>query len=76
MPAASGIAAWDGISRRWHDLAAKRLFFYVRLYESGRWHLYFDNPQDFAAHMASVIDLERTWARLAGRPSQALDPPS
>ena len=75
MSAASGIAAWHGMSCRWHDLAARRLFFYVRLFESGRWRLYFDSRSDFLAHMASVRELERTWARLAGRPAADLDLP-
>lgn len=68
MPATSGNPVFDGISRRWHELAARRLGFYATLYKSGRWTLYFPSRQEFAAHMMTVMDTEKAWARLAGRP--------
>jgi hypothetical protein len=67
MPATSGNPVFEGISRRWHELAARRLGFYAALYQSGRWTLYFSSRQKFAAYLTMVMDTERTWARLAGR---------
>jgi len=54
------------LTERWHDLAKRRLLSYVDLYHSGRWTLYYENPDQFAVRLVEVIATEKTWATLAG----------
>ena len=71
MPATSGTSRWDGIARRWHDLAGRKLVFYAELHRSGRWQLYFKSREEFVVHLNAAMKVENIWARLAGR--QAAD---
>lgn len=67
MPAAQGAGPFDDLSRRWHDLAERRLAYFAEFHRSGRWRLYYRTEQQFAARMLEVINAARIWARLAGR---------
>ena len=67
MPAGQGGPRFNDLSRRWHDLADRRLAHFVELYHSGRWRFYYATEEQFAAHMLEVIRAARIWARLAGR---------
>ena len=67
MPAMSGTSRLDGVSRRWHDLAGRKLAFYAELHRSGRWQLYFKSRDEFVAHLNAAMKLESIWAGLAGR---------
>lgn len=71
MPAAQGGPRFDDLTRRWHDLAERRLAHFAELYHSGRWRLYYRTEQQFAARMLEVIRMAKIWALLAGR-----EPPS
>lgn len=55
-----------GLSQRWHELARRRLLAYVDLYRSGRWTLYYEEREQFAARMVEVVNTEKVWAVLAG----------
>ncbi len=67
MPAGQGGPRFNSLSRRWHDLAERRLAYFVELYHTGRWRLYYATEERFATHMLDVIRSARIWARLAGR---------
>lgn len=67
MPITQGGRRFDDLSRRWHDLANRRLAHFAELYRSGRWRHYYRTEQEFAAQMLQVIETAKIWARLAGR---------
>jgi uncharacterized repeat protein (TIGR03809 family) len=72
MPVTHGGLPFDDLSRRWHDLAERRLRHFVELYRSGRWQRYYASEEQFAARMLDVIRAAKVWARLAGRAQPAL----
>jgi hypothetical protein len=63
---ASGAFPSESLLRRWHALAKRRLLDYADFYRSGRWTLYYESREQFAALMVKVIETEKVWARLAG----------
>lgn len=54
----------DAISKKWFDLAQRRLDYYVELYRSGRYRHYF-TEETLALRMLDVIQAVRQWAELA-----------
>jgi hypothetical protein len=53
-------------TRRWLDLAERRLAYYDALYRSGRWRRYFASETLFARRMLDVITVTQSFRRLAG----------
>ncbi len=74
MPARLGAARFDAISRKWLDLAERRLHYYVELYQSGRWQHYY-TKRVLAVRMRDVIGAVRLWKKLATQapPASAVD---
>lgn len=66
MPAITGAERLEKISQRWHDLAERRLAYFVELYQSGRWRHYY-TQEAFALRMLDVIKAARIWGEIAGR---------
>ena len=54
----------DSISKKWFDLAQRRLDYYVELYRSGRFRHYY-TEEAMALRMLDVIKAVRQWAELA-----------
>jgi len=54
----------DAISKKWFDLAQRRLDYYVELYRSGRYRHYYSD-ETLALRMLDVIRAVRQWAELA-----------
>jgi hypothetical protein len=52
-------------TRRWLDLAERRLAYYDALYRSGRWRRYFASETLFARRMLEVMTVTQTFRRLA-----------
>lgn len=69
MPVTRGGRPFDELSRRWHELAERRLVYFIELYRSGRWKRYYASEEQFAVRMLDVIRAAKTWASLAGRTS-------
>jgi uncharacterized repeat protein (TIGR03809 family) len=67
MPPLQGGSTFDGIARKWCDLAQRRLDYFIELYRSGRWAHYYSEA-DFSARMRDVIAAAKIWAALAQRP--------
>ncbi|MGH6665265.1 MAG: TIGR03809 family protein [Pseudolabrys sp.] len=65
MPAQPG-PRFDEMSRRWLDLAERRLVYFAGLYQSGRWRRYY-TPQVFAAHLADAMKAVTIWRALAAQ---------
>jgi cytochrome c len=66
MPALPGAPRFDEISRKWLDLAERRLVYFAELYRSGRWQRYYTRER-FTVLMRDVIGAVKTWKRLAAR---------
>lgn len=60
----------DQITKKWHDLAERRLAHYTELYRSGRWQHYY-TQELFATRMLDVINVAKKWRMLAGGPQNA-----
>jgi uncharacterized repeat protein (TIGR03809 family) len=67
MPAQPG-PRFDEMSRKWLDLAERRLGYYSGLYQSGRWRRYY-TPESFAERIVDVVKAVTIWRRLAGQAS-------
>ena len=65
MPAVQGGPRLDVIARQWHDLAERRLAYFIELYRSGRWTHYYTQER-FAVRMRDVIRAVKVWRELAG----------
>lgn len=76
MAAGQGGHPFDDLSRRWHDLADRRLAYFAELHRSGRWRLYYRTEQQFAVRMLEVIRAAKIWAELAGREPPTVTLPS
>lgn len=68
MPAVQGGLRLDEISRKWRDLADRRLAYFTELYRSGRWKHYY-TPEDFTVRMRDVVKAAKVWSNLADRTS-------
>jgi uncharacterized repeat protein (TIGR03809 family) len=66
MPALQGGRRFDAISRKWCDLAERRLVYFTELYRSGRWTHYYTR-EDFTLLMRDVIRAVKVWGELADR---------
>ncbi len=67
MSAVQGSDARLGeISRKWRDLADRRLAYFTELYRSGRWKHYY-TQEDFVARMRDVVKAAKVWSDLADR---------
>lgn len=65
MPAKPSGPHLQDVARRWHDLAERRLAYFIELYRSGRWKHYYTR-ESFAMRMHDVIKAARVWDELAG----------
>ena len=66
MPAVQREQRFDKLALKWHDLADRRLSYFIELYRSGRWKHYY-TPEAFSARMADVIKAKKAWDKLAYR---------
>ena len=66
MPATPGVSRFDELSRRWLDLAERRLAYFSELYRSGRWRRYY-TPESFADRVVDVMKAVTVWRELAGQ---------
>lgn len=66
MPAKPSGPHLQDVTRRWQDLAERRLDYFLELYRSGRWQHYYTR-ESFAMRMLDVIKAARVWDELAGR---------
>ena len=66
MPAVQGSHRLDKVTRQWHDLADRRLDYFIELYQSGRWKHYYTRER-FALRMLDVIRAVKVWGELADR---------
>ena len=56
----------ERVTRRWLELAERRLVYYEELYRSGRWQHYFPTEAHFARRMLDVIKVAKAFRRIAG----------
>ena len=70
MPAIQPRPRFDEISRKWLDLAERRLAHFIELYRSGRWQRYY-TEENLTVRMRDAIRAVTIWRKLAG---QALPP--
>lgn len=68
MPAVQGGYRLDEISRKWRDLADRRLAYFTELYRSGRWKHYY-SEEEFVERMRDVVKAAKVWSNLADRTS-------
>jgi uncharacterized repeat protein (TIGR03809 family) len=66
MPALQGGYRLEEISRKWRDLAERRLAYFTELYRSGRWTHYY-TPEEFGVRMRDVVKAAKQWRNLADR---------
>jgi hypothetical protein len=67
MPAGTNVLRLERVTRKWLDLAERRLAYYDELYRSGRWSLYFPTQELFAVRMLDVIKVVKVLRRVAQR---------
>jgi uncharacterized repeat protein (TIGR03809 family) len=70
MPAMQGAPRFDGISRKWLNLAERRLAHFIDLYRSGRWRHYYTKER-FAECVRDAIRAVTIWKKLAGQAAVA-----
>jgi uncharacterized repeat protein (TIGR03809 family) len=60
--------AWQpaDYARQWHALAKRRRDYFVELYRSGRWRLYYTEER-FLAHVREVMQEVESWGVLASK---------
>jgi uncharacterized repeat protein (TIGR03809 family) len=66
MPSTQRKSKLDEATRKWRDLADRRLTYFTELYRSGRWKHYY-TPESFAVRMRDVIKAAKAWGDLANR---------
>jgi uncharacterized repeat protein (TIGR03809 family) len=54
----------DQVAQRWCDLADRRRSYFIQLYESGRWKLYYSEA-DFLLRLREVFLAAEKWEKLA-----------
>lgn len=76
MPAGTNALRLERVTRKWLDLAERRLAYYDELYRSGRWSLYYPTEELFAVRMLDVIKvvkvLRRVTEHIPEKPRQSL----
>jgi hypothetical protein len=65
MPAKFNPQRLERVTRRWLDLAERRLAYYEDLYRSGRWRRYFSSEQQFALRMLDVVKATKAFRQAA-----------
>ena len=65
MPAKSNPQRFEKVTRRWLELAERRLAYYEELYRSGRWQHYFRSQEHFALRMLDVIRATKAFRQAA-----------
>ncbi|MGH6684191.1 MAG: TIGR03809 family protein [Pseudolabrys sp.] len=71
MPVKPG-RSFDATSRKWLELAERRLSYYASLYQSGRWRRYY-TPESFSERIVDVMKAVAVWRELAGEAPVAED---
>jgi uncharacterized repeat protein (TIGR03809 family) len=54
----------DQVAQRWRDLADRRRSYFIELYQSGRWKLYYSEA-DFVSRLREVVEAAEKWEKLA-----------
>ncbi|MGN6571267.1 MAG: hypothetical protein ACTHLO_07620 [Pseudolabrys sp.] len=67
MPAGTNDPRLEKVTRKWLDLAERRLASYEDLYRSGRWRHYYPTEALFAVRMLDVIKVVKTLRRVTER---------
>ena len=67
MPTGTNAQRLERVTRKWLDLAERRLAYYEELYRTGRWALYFPTQELFAVRMLDVIKTVKTFRRVVQR---------
>jgi uncharacterized repeat protein (TIGR03809 family) len=62
-------AKFESVALRWRALAERRCAYFIELYKSGRWRLYYDEPKFIAAMQASEA-LAVRWVKIAPLPNE------
>ena len=65
MPAGMHALRLEMVTRKWLDLAERRLASYEELYRTGRWRHYYPTEELFAVRMLDVIKVVKTLRRAA-----------
>jgi len=65
MPAGTNTPRLEKVTRKWLELAERRLASYEDLYRTGRWRLYYPTEALFAVRMLDVIKVVKTLRRAA-----------
>ncbi len=73
MPANFNPQRFEKITRRWLELAERRLAYYEDLYRSERWQHYFRTKDHFALRMLGVIRATKVFRHAAGKPASQHD---
>lgn len=64
MPAGMHALRLEMVTRKWLDLAERRLASYEELYRTGRWRHYYPTEELFAVRMLDVIKAVKTFRRV------------
>jgi len=73
MPAKDDAQRFEKVTRRWLQLAERRLAYYEELYRSGRWRHYFRSQEHFALRMLDVIKATKAFQHAVGKPAPRRD---
>ena len=65
MPANFNQHRFERVTRRWLELAERRLAYYEDLYRSGRWRHYLPTQEHFAIRMLDVIKAAKAFRQAA-----------
>ena len=70
MPEQQTGKALETAALKWRQLAERRRAYFVELFHSGRWKLYFSEEQ-YLAHLTEASRTAERWARIAPLPTDA-----
>jgi hypothetical protein len=73
MPAKDNAQRFERVTRRWLQLAERRLACYEELYRSGRRRHCFRSQEHFALRMLDVIKATKAFQHVAGNPAPQRD---
>jgi uncharacterized repeat protein (TIGR03809 family) len=71
MPERHTFRQFETIALQWRALAEQRRAYFIELYESGRWALYY-TEEDFVARVREAVGAASAWARVAPSASEQL----
>lgn len=66
MPASPFAAPYLAYSQKWCDLAERRRNHFVKLYDSGRWKLYYSEAE-FLDELRAAVALLKRWNEIVAR---------